>query len=278
MSLQGKTIFLTGGSRGIGRAIALRCARDGANIIIAAKTSEPHPKLPGTIHSVAAEVEAAGGKALPLIVDVRNDVRIDEAVDEGANHFGGLDAVVNNAGAISLTPTTFTPMKKVDLMLGVNVRAAYACSRAAIPYLKQAENAHIINMSPPIDMDPRWFKNHVAYTISKYGMTMCTIGMSAELKGVGIAVNSLWPRTIIDTIALRLVGGIAMAKSGRTTEIMADATYAILTSDSSEVTGNCFIDEDLLRSHGVTDFEKYAVEPGNDLFTDLYVGAGPYGA
>ncbi|HIA02582.1 MAG TPA: NAD(P)-dependent oxidoreductase [Myxococcales bacterium] len=277
MSLQGKTIFLTGGSRGIGRAIALRCAREGANIAIAAKTSDPHPTLPGTIHSVAAEVEEAGGRALPLLVDVRNDARIDEAVGETVNHFGGLDAVINNAGAISLTPTTATPMKRVDLMIGINVRAAYACSRAAIPFLKKGENSHIINMSPPIDLDPRWLKNHVAYTISKYGMSMCTIGMSAELAGAGIAVNSLWPRTVIDTAALRLVGGMALAKNGRTPEIMADAVVAILTSNSREVTGNCFIDEDLLRTHGVTDFEHYAVEPGNDLLTDLYVDARPQG-
>ncbi|HIN86068.1 MAG TPA: SDR family NAD(P)-dependent oxidoreductase, partial [Myxococcales bacterium] len=214
MSLQGKTIFLTGGSRGIGRAIALRCAREGANIAIAAKTSDPHPTLLGTIYLVAAEVEEAGGRALPLLVDVRNDARIDEAVGETVNHFGGLDAVINNAGAISLTPTTATPMKRVDLMIGINVRAAYACSRAAIPFLKKGENSHIINMSPPIDLDPRWLKNHVAYTISKYGMSMCTIGMSAELAGAGIAVNSLWPRTVIDTAALRLVGGMALAKNG----------------------------------------------------------------
>jgi len=275
MSLQAKTIFITGASRGIGRAIALRCAADGANIVIAAKTSEPHPKLSGTIHSVAAEVEEAGGKALPIIVDVRSDELIDSAFAQAADHFGGIDAAINNAGAIMLTGVEMTPMKRVDLMFQVNVRAAYSCARAAVPYLKKADNPHIINMSPPIDLDPRWLRNHTAYTISKYGMTMCTIGLSAELARHGIAVNSLWPRTIIDTVALRLVGGMAMAKNGRTTDIMADAIYEILTSDSREVTGNTFIDETLLRSRGVTDFEKYAVEAGNDLITDLYVGDGP---
>jgi len=271
MSLSNKTIFISGASRGIGRAIALRCAQDGANIIIAAKTSEPHPKLPGTIHTVAAEIEEAGGKALPLIVDVRDADRIQAAAAQGAEHFGGIDALVNNAGAISLTGTAHTPMKRLDLMFSVNVRAAFACAQACLPYLAESDNAHIINMSPPIDLDPRWLQNHVAYTISKYGMTMCTIGMAAELKSKGIAVNSLWPQTIIDTAALRLVGGLQMARNGRTPEIMADAIHAILTSDSREITGNCFIDETLLRSRGVTEFEKYAVDPTQTLINDLYI-------
>jgi citronellol/citronellal dehydrogenase len=271
MTLSNKTIFITGASRGIGRAIALRCAEDGANIIIAAKTNEPHPKLPGTIHSVAQEIEETGGNALALVVDVRDADRVQAAVDQGAEHFGGIDALVNNAGAISLTGTVHTPMKRVDLMFSVNVRAAYACSQACFSHLANAENPHIINMSPPIDLEPRWLQNHVAYTISKYGMTLCTLGMAAEFKSKGIAVNSLWPQTIIDTAALRLVGGLQMARNGRTPQIMADAVHAILTSDSREVTGNCFIDELLLRSHGVTNFERYAVDPSQTLINDLYI-------
>jgi len=271
MTLSNKTIFITGASRGIGRAIALRCAEDGANIIIAAKTNDPHPKLPGTIHTVAAEIEEAGGKALALVVDVRDADRVQAAVDQGAEHFGGIDALVNNAGAISLTGTAHTPMKRVDLMFSVNVRAAFACSQACLSHLANAENPHIINMSPPINLEPRWLQNHVAYTISKYGMTMCTLGMAAELKSKGIAVNSLWPQTIIDTAALRLVGGLQMARNGRTPQIMADSVHAILTSNSREVTGNCFIDEALLRSHGVTDFDHYAVDSTQSLINDLYI-------
>jgi citronellol/citronellal dehydrogenase len=271
ISLKGKTLFITGASRGIGRAIALRCAREGANIIIAAKTKEPHPKLPGTIYTAAKEVEDAGGQALPIVVDVRNDDLVDAAVKQGAEHFGGIDAVINNAGAIMLTNAQMTPMKRVDLMFQVNVRGAYTCARAAIPYLKKSDNGHIINMSPPIDLDPKWFRNHTAYTISKYGMTMAMLGLSAELKGFGIGVNSLWPRTIIATHALKMVGGMVLEKKARTPEIMADAVHGILTSPGSELTGRQLIDEVLLREKGQTEFDHYSVEPGAELLPDLYV-------
>lgn len=271
-TLQGKTVFITGGSRGIGRAIALRCARDGANVVIAAKTVDPNPKLPGTIHSVAEEVRAAGGRAMPIAVDVREEEQVRQALHAAATEFGGLDVVVNNAGAISLTTASMTPMKKVDLMFGINVRAAYMCASLAIPYLEKSSNGHILNMSPPIDLNPRWLRNHTAYTISKYGMTLATLGLSAELASKGIAVNSLWPRTVIDTAALRLVGGAQLASNGRTPEIMADAAYAIVTSPSRELTGQCLIDETFLRSRGVTDFDPYLVVPGTTvLYDDLYV-------
>ena len=271
ISLKGKTLFITGASRGIGRDIALRCAADGANIIIAAKTKDPHPKLPGTIYSVAEEVESAGGKALPIVVDVRDDDLVDAAMKQGAETFGGIDAVVNNAGAIMLTNAQATPMKRVDLMFQVNVRGAYTCARAAIPYLKASENPHIINMSPPIDLDPKWFRNHTAYTISKYGMTMAMLGLSAELKGLGIGVNSLWPRTIIATQALRMVGGMVLEKKARTPAIMADAVHAILTTPSRELTGRQIIDAVFLREKGQTEFEHYAVDPEAGLLPDLYI-------
>ncbi len=270
MSLAGKTIFITGSSRGIGRAIALKCAADGANVAIVAKTAEPNPKLEGTIHTVAEEVERAGGRALPLVCDVRDEARIDRCLEDTAQTFGGLDAVINNAGAIMLTNVESTPMKRVDLMFQVNVRATYATSRAAIPFLKDG-GGHIINMSPPPDLIPEWFVNHTAYTISKFGMSMCTIGMSAELKKYGIAVNSLWPRTVIDTAALRMLpGGTKLREHGRTPDIVADAAYALLTSDPAEVTGHCYLDEEILRRHGMEDFERYAVVPGNDLIIDVY--------
>ena len=269
--LHGKTIFITGASRGIGRAIALKCARDGANIVIAAKTDTPNPKLPGTIHSVAEEVREAGGQALALAVDVRDDERLSGAIKAAAEHFGGLDILVNNAGAISLTPCEFTPLKRVDLMFGVNIRASYAAAHFAIPYLKKSANAHILSLSPPIDMDPRWFRNHTAYTISKYGMTMATIGLAGELAGAGIAVNSLWPKTIIETAALKMVGGEMLGQQARTPEIMADAAYAIFSTNSRELTGQQLIDEPFLRSRGVTDFDHYAVSPGSPLLTDLFV-------
>ncbi len=271
MNLQNKTVFITGASRGIGRAMALRFARDGANVAIAAKTSEPHPKLPGTIHTVAAEVEAAGGTALPLLVDVRHEDVVADAMRQTAEKFGGIDALVNNAGAIFLAGTTSTPMKRVDLMFGVNVRATYAASQAAIPYLKNSDNGHILNLSPPMDMSPRWLESHVAYTISKYGMSMCTLGMAGELRSHGIAVNSLWPRTIIATDALRMVGGTALYNQARTPEIMADAAHAILSSPSAELTGNLLIDEVMLANAGITDLDHYSVVPGADLMTDLFV-------
>ncbi len=264
--------MITGSSRGIGRAIALKCAADGANIVIASKTSDPHPKLPGTIHTVAQEVEDAGGKALALVLDVRDTDRVAAVIDTAAQHFGGIDALLNNAGAISLTNVESTTMKRVDLMFDINVRAAYCCSAAAIKYLKKSDNGHIINMSPPPSLIPQWFVNHTAYTISKFGMSMCTLGMSQEFKKYGVAVNSLWPKTLIDTVALRLVpGGLDLRKHGRTTDIMADAAHAILTSDSREHTANYYIDEDVLRARGVTDFDHYAVEPGAKLMSDIYV-------
>jgi citronellol/citronellal dehydrogenase len=271
--LASKTIFITGASRGIGRAIALRCAADGANIVIASKTSTPHKTLPGTIHSVAKEVEEAGGKALALVLDVRDDERVEATIQEAAEHFGGIDAVINNAGAINLTPAEHTPMKRVDLMFNVNVRAAYSCARAAIPWLKKSDNGHILSLSPPINLNPRWFQNHTAYTISKYGMSMVTIGLAAELAKYGISVHSLWPRTIIQTDALRLVGGMALGQQGRTPEIMADAAYTILTQDNRDRSGECLIDEDILRAHGQTNFDHYAVDPSKKLLTDLFLDA-----
>jgi citronellol/citronellal dehydrogenase len=275
MSLKGKTLFITGASRGIGLAIALRAARDGANIAIAAKTDQPHPKLPGTIHTAAAEIEAAGGKALPLAVDIRDENRVAEAAKQCAEHFGGIDILVNNASAISLTGTLATPMKRFDLMFGVNVRGTFVCSQACLPYLKQSaqagRNPHILMLSPPLNMKAKWFAPHVAYTMSKYGMSMCVLGMAEEFKSDGIAVNALWPRTVIATAALNVIE-MADPKLGRTPEIMADAAYAILTRDARQCTGNFFIDDEVLREAGVTDFSKYAVTPGNTNFLpDFFV-------
>ena len=273
--LKGKTLFITGASRGIGRAIALRAARDGANVAICAKTVEPHPKLQGTIHTVAEEIEAAGGKALPIRLDVRDADNILAAITQCADHFGGIDICVNNASAISLTPTTETPAKRFDLMFDCNVRGTYLVSQACIPHLlKSAEagrNPHILNLSPPISMNPGWFEHHVAYTMSKYGMSMCTLGMAAEFKKAGIAVNSLWPRTTIATAAVEFNFPEEVLKASRTTDIMADAAHAILTMDSRVNTGNFYLDESVLRLAGVTDFDKYAISPGTPLFTDLYV-------
>ncbi|MBX7165077.1 MAG: NAD(P)-dependent oxidoreductase [Pirellulales bacterium] len=270
-TLAGKTLFITGASRGIGLSIALRAARDGANIVIAAKTSEPHPKLPGTIYTAANEVEAAGGKAFPLVVDIRNEDQVYTAVEQAVGRFGGIDILVNNASAISLTGTLETPMKRYDLMHQINTRGTYVCSQACIPHLKKAANAHILNNSPPLNMHPRWFKNHVAYTMAKYGMSMCVLGMSAELADAGIAVNAIWPRTAIATAAMKMLGGDAAMNQCRKPEIMADAAYAILTSDSRKCTGNFFIDEDLLRERGVKDFEQYAVVPGHELMPDFFL-------
>ena len=271
MTLEGRTLFITGGSRGIGREIALRAARDGANVVIAAKTSDPHPKLEGTIHSVADEVVKAGGKALAIQLDVRDEAAVVEAVNRAAREFGGLDILVNNASAISLTPTEATPAKRFDLMLGVNVRATFLCSQAAIPHLKKSSNAHILTLSPPLNMDPKWFAGHVAYTISKYGMSMCTLGMAEELRGDGIAVNSLWPRTTIATAAVAVHFPEAILKASRHAAIMADAAHVILTSDAKKNTGNFYIDEDVLKRGGMKDFERYAVTPGAPLFMDLYI-------
>ena len=272
MSLASKTLFVTGGSRGIGLAIALRAARDGANIAIAAKTVKPDPRLPGTIFTAAAEIEKAGGKALPLACDIRDEQSVEKAVAETVAKFGGIDILVNNASAISLTGTLATPMKRYDLMHQINTRGTFMVSRACIPHLKKAENPHILNLAPPLDMRAKWFKNHVAYTMAKFGMSMCTLGMSAEFAGDGIAVNSLWPLTAIDTAAVRnLLGGDTMASISRAPEIMADAAHAILVRDSRTCTGNFFIDDAVLAEEGVVDFDGYAVSPGVDLLPDFFV-------
>jgi citronellol/citronellal dehydrogenase len=270
-SLRGKTLFISGASRGIGKAIALRAARDGANIAIAAKSAEPHPRLPGTIHSAAQEVEAAGGRALALQVDVRDEAQVQAAVERTAERFGGLDILVNNASAIYLAGTLETPMKRFDLMFGVNVRGTFACSQAAIPHLRRAANPHILNLSPPLNLDPRWFRDHLAYTMSKYGMSMCVLGMSEELRPDGIAVNALWPRTVIATAALAMLGGVAPPENCRRPEIVADAAHAILRRPSRGTSGNFFLDEDVLREEGVTDFSGYAVQQGAPLITDLFL-------
>lgn len=270
--LRGKTLFITGASRGIGKAIALRAAADGANVVIAAKTAEEHPKLPGTIHSAAAEVEAAGGRALPLQVDIRDEEQVQRAVETAVETFGGLDILINNASAINLTPTLATPMKRFDLMWSVNARGTFACSQACIPYLKKAANPHILTLSPPLNLDPKWFAPHVAYTMSKYGMSLCVLGMSAELRGDGIAVNALWPRTVIATAALAMLGGVVQPEHCRKPEIMADAAHAILIRDSRMTTGNFFLDDEVLAEAGVTDLDRYAVKPGEWLQTDLFLG------
>ena len=270
-SLEGKVLFITGASRGIGKAIALRAAKDGARIVIAAKTAEPHPKLPGTIYTAAEEIEKAGGKALPLMVDIRYEEQIAQAVAKTVETFGGIDICINNASAISLTGTLETPMKRFDLMHSINMRGTYAVSQACIPFLKQAKNPHILNLSPPLNMSPKWFKNHVAYTMAKYGMSMCVLGMAAEFEEDGIGVNALWPRTTIATAAINMVGGEEMMRQSRKPEIMADAAHAILTSEARGCTGNFFIDEDLLRTRGVTDFEPYAMVKGEQLLPDFFL-------
>ena len=274
-NLSGKKIFITGGSRGIGLAIALRAAKDGASIAIAAKTAETNPKLPGTIYSAAKEIEAAGGKALPIQCDLRDEEQITASVEKAAAEFGGIDILINNASAINLTPTLATPAKRFDLMFDVNVRGTFLTSQAAIPHLKKAaENggsAHILTLSPPLSMKAKWFKNHVAYTMAKYGMSMCVLGMAEEFKRDGIAVNALWPRTAIDTAALQMIPGIDTAAC-RTPEILADAAYVILNKASRETTGNFFVDDEVLASVGVTDLEKYSVVPGTkDFLLDFFL-------
>jgi citronellol/citronellal dehydrogenase len=271
-TLKSKTIFITGASRGIGRSIALRCARDGANIVIAAKTAEPHPKLSGTIYTVAQEVEKAGGRALPLQVDIREEEAVLAAVKQAVGTFGGIDILVNNASAISLTGTLATPMKRYDLMHQVNTRGTFLCSQTAIPHLAKADNPHILNISPPLNMHARWFANHVAYTMAKYGMSMCVLGMAEELKDQGIAVNALWPRTAIATAAVKnLLGGDETVARCRTVEIMADAAHVVLTRSSRGNSGHFHVDEDLLREAGITDFDRYAVKPGVELLQDFFL-------
>jgi citronellol/citronellal dehydrogenase len=269
-SLKGKTLFMTGGSRGIGLAIALRAAADGANVVIAAKTVEPNPKLPGTIHTAAREIEAAGGHCLPVQCDIRDEAQVAKAVAAAVERFGGIDLLVNNASAISLTGTMETPMKRFDLMFGINVRGTYVTSQACIPYLGKAANPHILTLASPINLKPRWFKNHVAYTMAKYGMSMCVLGMAEEFREAGIAVNALWPRTIIATAALQMIPGIDTSRA-RKPEIMADAAHWILTQPARGCTGNFFIDEDVLRKAGVTDLRQYAVDPSKTLLTDLFL-------
>lgn len=271
MSLQGRTLFITGGSRGIGLAIAVRAARDGANVVIAAKTAEPHPKLPGTIHTAAAEVEAAGGRALPLMVDIREEAEVVAAMEKAAAHFGGIDIVVNNASAIQLTKTPETDMRRFDLMHQVNARGTFLVSKTALPYLKKAANPHILMLSPPLDMKAKWFAPNVAYTMAKMGMSMVALGLSAELKRDGIAVNALWPRTTVATSAIQFVVGEALMRMSRTPEIMADAAHVILTKDAKSFTGNFLIDDTLLAEAGVTDFDRYRVDPTQRLQPDFFV-------
>ncbi|AKS40651.1 SDR family oxidoreductase [Wenzhouxiangella marina] len=269
--LEGKTLFITGASRGIGKAIALRAAADGANVVIAAKSDRKHPKLPGTIHDAAAEVEAAGGQALAIKLDIRDDQAVNEAMAKAAEHFGGIDILVNNASAIYLAPTPEVPMKRFDLMFGVNVRGTFVCSQAALPYLRQAKNPHILNLSPPLNMDPKWFAPHVAYTMAKYGMSQCALGMAEEFRSEGIAVNALWPKTVIATAALAMLGGAVRPENCRRPEIMADAAHWMLSQPSSELTGEFMIDEEALARAGVTDLEHYAVKPGERLLPDLFL-------
>ena len=275
MSLAGKRIFITGGSRGIGLAIALRAAADGASIAIAAKTAEENPKLPGTIFSAAKEIEAAGGTALPIQCDIRDEDAIEAAVNKVATQFGGLDILINNASAINLTPTEKTPAKRFDLMFDVNVRGTFLTSQAVIPHLRESakagRNPHILTLSPPLSMSPKWFKNHVAYTMSKYGMSMCVLGMAEEFKRDGIAVNALWPRTAIDTAALQMIPGVD-TDFCRKPEILSDTAYIILNRDSKTTTGNFFIDDEVLASEGITDLEKYSVKPGTtDFLLDFFL-------
>ena len=271
-SLKGKTLFITGASRGIGKAIGLRAARDGANIIIAAKTTEPNPKLAGTIYTATEEMVAAGGKALACQVDIRFEDQIQQAVAQAVATFGGIDILVNNASAISLTGTLATPLKRFDLMHQVNTRGTFACSQACLPHLLKSSNPHILNISPPLNLSPRWFAPHAAYTMAKYGMSLCVLGMAEEFREQGLAVNALWPRTVIATAAvMNLLGGEEVMRHSRKPEIMADAAWTILTRPSHHSTGNFFIDEDVLAAAGITNFDRYAVTPGSNLFPDLFL-------
>jgi len=274
-TLQGQTVFITGGSRGIGEAIALRAAADGANVVIAAKTAEPHPTLPGTIYSVAEAIEAAGGKALPLVVDVREEALVQAAVDEAVATFGGIDICVNNASAIMLTGTLDLSMKRFDLMHQVNTRGTYLASKLCLPHLLKSANPHILNLSPPLNLNPNWFKDNLAYTMAKYGMSLCVLGMAAEFAEQGIAVNALWPRTLISTAAVRMFGGDDLLNYGRKPAIMADAAHAILTREAKGCTGNFFMDDEVLAEAGITDLSRYANVVGNDLMPDFFLDPHP---
>jgi len=277
-SLKGKTIFISGGSRGIGLAIAKRAAADGANIVIAAKTTAPHPKLPGTIHTAAAEIVAAGGQALAVQVDIREEEQVEAAVKQAVAHFGGIDILINNASAVHIAGTLDTAMKRYDLMQQVNARGTFLCSQKCLPYLMKAPNPHILTLSPPLDMNAKWFGSTLAYTIAKYGMSMCVLGLAEEFKSKGVAVNALWPRTGINTAAIRYeLGGDALAKHCRQPEIVADTAHIILTRDAKTCTGNFFIDDQVLASEGITDLSKYAVTPGLPLLLDFFLSTGPGG-
>jgi len=270
--LTAKTLFVTGGSRGIGKAIALRAARDGANVAVAAKTDEPHPRLPGTVHSAVEEIEAAGGRGLACVTDIRFEDQVHAAVNRTVETFGGIDILVNNASAIFLADTLDTPLKRYDLMHSVNARGTYFVSQICLPHLLDAANPHILNISPPLNMDERWFAPHVAYTMSKYGMSMCVLGMAAEFRERGVAVNALWPRTAIATAAIEnLLGGEEAIRNCRKPQIMADAAHAILVRDSQQCTGNFFVDDEVLQAEGVPNMDKYAVEPGQELMPDFFL-------
>jgi citronellol/citronellal dehydrogenase len=271
ISLKNKTIFITGSSRGVGAEIALRCAEEGANIVVTGKTAEAHPTLSGTIYSVAKEIEKRGGQALPIMLDVRDDTAIAQAVATTVEKFGGIDALVNNASALNVTPTLNTPMKRFDLMFGVNVRGTFACSQACIPFLKKSTNPHIINISPPLNMNPKWFKDFLVYTMSKYGMSMCTLGMAEEFQSEGIAVNSLWPQTMLVTAAVEKNFPPEILKASRSPRIMADAAYYLLTTDSKKITGRFFTDEEVLKLNGVKDFACYVKDPNVKLFPDIFL-------
>ncbi|XP_012262596.2 hydroxysteroid dehydrogenase-like protein 2 [Athalia rosae] len=275
--LAGRTIFITGASRGIGKQIALKAANDGANIVIAAKTAEPHPKLPGTIYTAAKEIEAAGGKALPCIVDVRDESQVISAVENAVKHFGGIDALINNASAISLTKTVDTEMKRFDLMHQINTRGTFLVSKACIPHLLKSSNPHIVNISPPLNLAPHWFAPHVAYTMAKYGMSMCVLGMAQEFKDDGIAVNAVWPKTAIQTAAMDMLAGPDSNDYNRKPEIVADTVYSLLCKDSRSITGQFLVDEDYLRSEGITDFAQYACNPKyqDNLMPDFFLDVDP---
>lgn len=271
-SLAGKTLFITGGSRGIGKAIALRAAADGANVVIAAKTTEPHPRLPGTIFTAAAEIEEAGGQCLPVKMDLRSEEQAAAAIAAAVERFGGIDVLVNNASAISLTGTLDTTMKRFDLMHEVNTRGTFLASKLCIPHLKKSDNPHILTLSPPLNLDPRWFGSYCAYTMAKYGMSMCVLGMAEEFQREGIAVNALWPRTTIATAAVKnILGGSDMIRRSRTPAIMADAAHVVLTTSSRELTGQFLLDDDVLATAGITDLDQYAIEPGMELMPDLFL-------